>query len=150
VLRYGSLYGPGASEELVALVRARRFPVVGGGRGFWSFLHVDDAATATILAVERGGRGVFNVVDDEPAPVAEWLPYLAESVGAKPPMRVPAWLGTLAAGRVPVRWMTEGRGASNARFKSEFGWRPAWASWRDGFRHALADPTAEPAEARAA
>jgi 2-alkyl-3-oxoalkanoate reductase len=150
VLRYGSLYGPGASEEMVELVRARRFPLVGGGSGVWSFLHVDDAAAATVLALERGGNGVFNVVDDDPAPVSEWLPYLAEAVGARPPMRVPTWLGTLAAGRVPVRWMTEGRGASNARFKAVYGWRPTWASWREGFRFGLADPVAEPEEARAA
>jgi 2-alkyl-3-oxoalkanoate reductase len=150
VLRYGSLYGPGASEDMVELVRARKFPLVGDGGGVWSFLHVDDAAAATVLAIERGGAGVFNVVDDDPAPVAAWLPYLAEVTGARPPMHVPAWIGTLAAGRVPVRWMTEGRGASNARFKARFGWRPAWASWREGFRFGLADAAAEPAEAHAA
>jgi nucleoside-diphosphate-sugar epimerase len=150
VLRYGSLYGPGASDELVEIVRARRFPLVGGGAGVWSFLHVDDAASATVLALERGGNGVFNVVDDDPAPVSEWLPYLAEAVGAKPPMRVPAWIGTLAAGRVPVRWMTEGRGASNARFKATYDWRPTWTSWREGFRFGLADPVPEPEETRAA
>ena len=150
VLRYGSLYGPGASDDLVELVRAGRFPLVGDGGGVWSFLHVDDAASATVLAVERGGNGVFNVVDDDPAPVSAWLPYLAEVVGAKPPRHVPAWLGTLAAGRVPVRWMTEGRGAGNARFKAGFGWRPAWASWREGFRFGLTEPAAERPEARAA
>jgi nucleoside-diphosphate-sugar epimerase len=149
-LRYGGFYGPGASDELVALVRARRFPLVGDGRGVWSFTHVDDAATATLAAVEQGGNGVYQVVDDDPAPVAVWLPYLAEVVGAKPPLRVPAWLARLAAGNVPVRWMTEGRGASNARFKAEFGWTPAWPSWREGFRHALTDPVPASAQAQRA
>jgi nucleoside-diphosphate-sugar epimerase len=138
-LRYGALYGPGATDELVALVRARRFPVVGDGAGVWSFTHLDDAASAAVAAVEQGGRGVYNVVDDDPARVSEWLPYLAEVVGAKPPRHVPAWLGRLAAGAVPVRWMTEGRGASNARFKAEFDWQPIWPSWREGFRHGLTD-----------
>jgi 2-alkyl-3-oxoalkanoate reductase len=150
VLRYGAFYGPDASDELVSLVRARRFPLVGDGGGVWSFIHLNDAATATIAAVEQGGNGVYNVVDDDPAPVAVWLPYLAEVVGARPPMHVPAWLGRLAAGEVPVRWMTEGRGASNARFKAEFGWQPAWASWREGFRHALTDPAPDSAEAQPA
>jgi 2-alkyl-3-oxoalkanoate reductase len=139
-LRYGALYGPGASDEMVALIRARKFPLVGSGAGVWSFTHLDDAASAAVAAVEQGGRGVYNVVDDDPAPTSVWLPYLAEAVGAKPPRHVPAWLARLAAGAVPVRWMTEGRGASNARFKTEFGWEPRWASWRDGFRHALTDP----------
>jgi 2-alkyl-3-oxoalkanoate reductase len=139
-LRYGALYGPGASDELVALVRARKFPLVGDAAGVWSFTHLDDAASAAVAAVEQGGRGVYNVVDDDPAPAAVWLPYLAEAVGAKPPRHVPAWLARLVAGDVPVRWMTEGRGASNARFKAEFDWQPIWPSWRDGFRHALTDP----------
>jgi nucleoside-diphosphate-sugar epimerase len=138
-LRYGALYGPGASDELVELVRARKFPVVGDGAGVWSFTHLDDAASAAVAAVEQGGRGVYNVVDDDPAPVSAWLPYLAEAVGAKPPRHVPVWLARPVAGAVPVRWMTEGRGASNARFKAEFGWEPRWPSWRDGFRHGLTD-----------
>jgi 2-alkyl-3-oxoalkanoate reductase len=138
-LRYGALYGPGASDELVALVRARKFPLVGDGAGLWSFTHVDDAAGAAIAAAEQGGRGVYNVVDDDPAPVSAWLPALAAAVGAEPPRRVPAWLARMAAGQVPVRWMTEGRGASNARFKAAFGWEPLWPSWREGFRRALTD-----------
>jgi nucleoside-diphosphate-sugar epimerase len=148
VLRYGTFYGPGESDDLVALVRARRFPLVGDGGGVWSFLHLDDAATATVAAIEHGGSGVYNVVDDEPAPVAVWLPYLAEVVGAKPPVHVPAWLARLAAGSVPVRWMTEGRGASNARFKAEFAWHPDWPNWREGFRRALTDRVPARAEAQ--
>jgi nucleoside-diphosphate-sugar epimerase len=144
VLRYGALYGPGGSDDLVALIKARKFPLVGDGTGVWSFTHLDDAAGAAIAAAEQGGNGVYNVVDDDPARVAEWLPYLAETVGAKPPMRAPAWLARIAAGEVPVRWMTEGRGASNARFKADFGWEPIWRSWREGFRHGLGDPVPEP------
>jgi nucleoside-diphosphate-sugar epimerase len=150
VLRYGSLYGPGASDDMIELVRARKFPLVGDGAGVWSFIHVDDAAAATVAALEQGGNGVFNVVDDDPAPVAEWLPYLADAVGAKPPQRVPAWLGRLAAGEVPVRWMTQGRGASNARFKATFDWQPIWPSWRKGFREGLSEPSASRPPARAA
>ena len=145
VLRYGNFYGPGASEGLVDLVRRRRFPIVGDGAGVWSWIHVEDAATATIAAVQHGGRGVYNVVDDEPAPVSAWLPALAEAVGAPPPLRVPRWVGRLAAGAVPVRWMTEGRGASNAKIKRALGWEPRWASWRDGFREALGAAAARPA-----
>jgi nucleoside-diphosphate-sugar epimerase len=145
VLRYGNFYGPGASEPLVELVRKRRFPLVGDGGGVWSWIHLDDAASATVAALERGGRGVYNIVDDEPAPTAEWLPYLADAVGAKPPMRVPVWLARLMAGAVPVRWMTEGRGDSNAKAKRELGWTPTWRSWRDGFRDGLsAEPAAKP------
>jgi nucleoside-diphosphate-sugar epimerase len=136
-LRYGSLYGPGASEAVVELVRKRKLPVIGDGGGVWSWLHVDDAASATVAALERGGRGVFNVVDDEPAPVAEWLPYLAAAVGAKPPMHVPAWVGRLVAGEVVTGYMTEARGASNEKAKRELAWQPRWRSWRDGFRHGL-------------
>ena len=141
-LRYGNFYGPGASESMVELVRARRMPIVGRGTGVWSFVHLDDAATATVAAVERGSAGVYNVVDDEPAPVAEWLPHLADAVGAKPPMRLPVWLARAAAGEVVVRWMTEGRGVSNEKAKRELDWRPAWTSWRDGFRHGLTDGAA--------
>jgi nucleoside-diphosphate-sugar epimerase len=147
VLRYGNFYGPGASESMVEMVRARKMPIIGTGSGVWSFIHLDDAAAATVTAVERGGAGVYNVVDDEPAPVAEWLPHLAEAVGGKPPMRLPVWLARVVAGEVVVRWMTEGRGSSNEKAKRELDWRPAWTSWRDGFRHGLTDPVA-PQEAR--
>jgi nucleoside-diphosphate-sugar epimerase len=133
VLRYGNLYGPEASESLVELVRKRRFPVIGDGAGVWSWIHVDDAAAATVAALERGDPGLYNIADDDPAPTSEWLPYLAEAVGAKPPMRVPKWLARLLAGPVPARWMTEGRGSSNAKAKRELGWQPRWQSWRDGF-----------------
>jgi 2-alkyl-3-oxoalkanoate reductase len=143
VLRYGGFYGPGASESMVELVRARKMPIVGGGTGVWSFIHLDDAAAATVAAVERGEAGIYNVVDDDPAPVAEWLPHLAEAVGAKPPITLPTWLARLAAGDAVVRWMTEGRGASNEKAKRDLDWRPAWPSWRDGFRHGLADTVAE-------
>jgi nucleoside-diphosphate-sugar epimerase len=139
VLRYGNFYGPGASESMVELVRARRMPIVGKGTGVWSFIHLDDAAAATVAAVERGEVGIYNIVDDEPAPVAGWLPHLADVMGAKPPLRLPAWLARPAAGEVVVRWMTEGRGASNEKAKRQLDWRPAWTSWRDGFRYGLAD-----------
>jgi nucleoside-diphosphate-sugar epimerase len=149
VLRYGAFYGPGTSlaagEEQFELVRKRKFPLVGDGGGVWSFIHVADAADATLAAVEHGSRGVYNVVDDDPAPVSAWLPALAAAVGAEPPRRVPAWLARMAAGQVPVRWMTEGRGASNARFKAAFGWEPLWPSWREGFRRALTDAVSVPA-----
>lgn len=137
VLRYGNFYGPGTSEQMADVVRQRKMPIVGSGAGVWNFIHLDDAAAATVAAVERGRPGVYNIVDDEPAPVSEWLPYLAECVDAKPPMHVPVWLGRLAAGEVVVRWMTEARGSSNAKAKRELGWCPAWASWRTGFREGL-------------
>jgi nucleoside-diphosphate-sugar epimerase len=136
-LRYGSLYGPGASDALVDLIRKRKIPVIGSGAGIWSFLHVSDAASATVCALERGAPGVYNVADDEPASVAEWLPLLARSVGAKAPYRVPRWVGRLAAGETGVSMMTQIRGSSNAKAKRELGWRPAWPSWRQGFRHGL-------------
>jgi 2-alkyl-3-oxoalkanoate reductase len=139
VLRYGNFYGPGASESQVELVRRRQFPIIGDGGGVWSWTHLDDAAAATVAAVEHGRRGVYNIVDDEPAPVSEWLPYLAEVTGAKPPLRVPVWLGRLVAGQVAVQWMTQGRGSSNEKAKRELDWRPAWSSWRDGFRFGLTD-----------
>jgi nucleoside-diphosphate-sugar epimerase len=139
VLRYGNFYGPGATESLVELIRKRQLPIIGDGGGVWSWIHLDDAAAATVAAVEHGGRGVYHIVDDEPAEVSVWLPYLAEVVGAKPPLRVPVWLGRLAAGEVAVRWMTQGRGSSNAKAKRELDWRPAWTTWRDGFRHGLTD-----------
>ena len=140
VLRYGNFYGPGDMDAMLAMIGKRQFPLVGDGGGVWSWIHLDDAAAATVAALERGRPGIYNVADDEPAPVSEWLPYLAQTIGAKPPLRVPAWLGRIAAGEVPVRWMTEGRGASNAKIKRELGWRPAYASWRDGFRDGLAVP----------
>jgi 2-alkyl-3-oxoalkanoate reductase len=143
VLRYGGFYGPGTSlgvdppGEHVSLALARKFPVLGGGQGVWSFIHVDDAAAATVAAVERGRRGIYNVVDDEPAEVREWLPALASAVGAKPPMRLPRWVGRLAAGEAATVMMTEVRGASNAKAKKELGWRPGYASWRQGFAEGL-------------
>jgi 2-alkyl-3-oxoalkanoate reductase len=139
VLRYGSFYGPGASDEMVEIVRRRRLPVVGDGGGVWSWIHVDDAASATVAALERGAPGIYNVVDDEPAPVREWAPALAAAVGAKPPRRVPVWLGRLAAGEVGVRMMTEIRGVSNAKARAELDWVPRWRSWREGFRDGLTD-----------
>ena len=137
MLRYGAFYGPGTSlapgAEMFELVRRRKFPLVGDGGGVWSFIHVDDAAEATMAAIEHGGRGVYNVVDDEPAPVAEWLPGLAQTLGAKKPMRVPRLVGRLFAGAAGAMMMTEIRGASNAKAKRELGWRPAYPSWREGF-----------------
>jgi nucleoside-diphosphate-sugar epimerase len=130
VLRYGGFYGPGATDDYVELVRKRQFPLVGGGTGYGSWVHLDDAASATVLAVEQQARGVFNIVDDEPAPVSEWLPYLAACAGAKPPMRVPKWLGRLLAGEVAVTMMTEGRGFSNAKARRELGWELRYPSWR--------------------
>jgi nucleoside-diphosphate-sugar epimerase len=138
VLRYGNFYGPGASEKLVEMLRKRRFPLVGGGEGVWSWIHLDDAATATVAAVERGAPGVYDIVDDEPAPVSAWLPYLAAAVHAPPPRRVPVWLARLGMGEVGVAMMTRIHGASNAKAKRDLGWRPAWTSWRDGFRDGLA------------
>src|SRR5918997_1294576 len=136
VLRYGAFYGPGTSMapggQQPQLIRERRFPLVGDGGGVWSFIHVADAAEATVAAVERGSRGAFNIVDDDPAPVAEWLPALAHSLGAKRPMRVPRFVGRLFAGEAGVVMMTDVRGASNAKAKRELGWRPAHPSWRQG------------------
>ena len=137
-LRYGSLYGPGAIDDQVKLVRKRMFPLVGGGTGYMSWVHLDDAASATVLAVEQQATGVFNIVDDEPAPASEWLPYLAACAGAKPPRRLPAWLARLLAGDMAVMMMTEARGFSNAKAKRELGWQPRYPSWRQGFKEALA------------
>ena len=137
VLRYGGFYGPGVWDALVGMVRKRMLPVIGDGGGRWSWIHVDDAAAATVAALERGEGGIYNVVDDEPAPAAQWIPHLAELVGAKAPLRVPTWLGRLLAGDVVVRMMTEARGVSNERAKWVLDWHPRWPSWRDGFRHAL-------------
>ena len=148
VLRYGAFYGPETSlapgEEQFELVRRRKFPLVGDGGGVWSFVHVADAAQATVAAIERGRRGVYNVVDDEPAPVAVWLPALAQELGAKKPMRVPRFLGRLFAGEAGVVMMTGVRGASNAKAKRELGWEPAHSSWRDGF--AASSPSSAVAE----
>ena len=137
-LRYGGLYGPGANDDQVELVRKRMFPLVGGGTGYMSWVHLDDAASATVLAVEQKAKGVFNIVDDEPAPVSEWLPYLAACAGAKRPMRVPKWLARLLAGEMAVGMMTEGRGFSNAKAKRELGWELRYPSWRQGFKEELA------------
>ena len=137
VLRYGGFYGPGATDDQVELVRKRQFPLVGGGAGYSSWVHLDDAASAAVLAVEHKAKGVFNIVDDEPAPAREWLPYLAACAGAKPPMRVPKWLARMLAGDVAVTMMTEGRGFSNAKAKRELGWELRYPSWRQGFREGL-------------
>ena len=136
VLRYGGFYGPGTGiepgGELLDMIRKRKFPLVGDGGGVWSFIHIADAAEATVAAIEHGSRGVYNVVDDDPAPVAEWLPALAQELGAKKPVRVPRFVGRLFGGEVAVAMMTELRGASNAKAKGELGWRPAHPSWRQG------------------
>jgi nucleoside-diphosphate-sugar epimerase len=137
VLRYGALYGPGTSMtpggREFEMIRKRKFPMIGDGGGVWSFIHVADAAEATVAAVEHGSRGAYNVVDDDPAPVAEWLPGLTQTLGAKRPMRVPRFMGRLFAGEAGVVMMTEVRGASNAKAKRELGWSPAHPSWREGF-----------------
>jgi nucleoside-diphosphate-sugar epimerase len=138
-LRYGSFYGPGASDELVEVVRRRKLPLVGGASGIWSWIHIDDASSATVAAVERGAAGVYNIVDDEPAPVYEWLPVLAESIEAKPPRHAPVWLARLAVGEVGVSMMTQIRGSSNAKAKRDLGWQPSWSTWREGFRHGLVE-----------
>jgi nucleoside-diphosphate-sugar epimerase len=134
VLRYGAFYGPGASEVLVDAVRKRQLPVIGGGTGIWSFIEITDAAAATLAAVDRGAPGAYNVVDGDPAPVAEWLPYLAKVAGAKPPLRMPAGLGRLLAGALVVTQMTSWRGASNEKARKALGWEPRYPSWREGFR----------------
>jgi 2-alkyl-3-oxoalkanoate reductase len=134
VLRYGGFYGPGTGDFLVEAVRKRQVPVIGGGTGIWSFVEITDAAAATVTAVGRGAPGIYNVVDDDPAPVAEWLPYLAEVLGAKPPLRIPAWLGRLLAGEFVVAQMTSSRGYLNEKAKKELDWEPRYASWREGFR----------------
>ncbi len=138
VLRCGWFYGPGASDDQVELLRQRKFPLVGGGTAQWSWVHLEDAASATVLAVEQKARGVFNIVDDEPSPVSEWLPYLAKCAGAKRPMRVPKWLARMLAGEAAVKMMTELRGSSNAKAKRELGWELRYPSWRQGFKDELA------------
>lgn len=143
VLRYGGFYGPGTSvslaadAEMSAPIRKRLFPIIGGGGGVWSHIHIDDAAAATVIAVDHGQPGIYNIVDDDPAPVRLWLPALASALGAKPPRRIPRWLGRLAAGETATLMMTEARGASNAKAKRELGWQPHYASWRQGFEQGL-------------
>jgi nucleoside-diphosphate-sugar epimerase len=132
VLRYGGLYGDPHDAQL-DLVRRRRFPIVGDGGGIWSFVHLDDAASATVLAVEQGEPGIYNIVDNDPAPVSEWLPELARTIHAKPPLHIPRWLARLLAGDAGVMLMTESRGASNAKAKRELGWTLRHPSWREGF-----------------
>ena len=141
VLRYGFFYGPGtyyASDgSTVADLRRRRIPIVGKGTGVFSFIHVDDAADATVAAVERGAPGIYNVTDDEPAQMSEWVPGLAEAAGAKPPRRVPAWAARLIAGKTATSFALDLRGASNEKAKRELGWKPAHPSWRAGFAESL-------------
>jgi nucleoside-diphosphate-sugar epimerase len=140
-LRYGNLYGQGTGfatdGAIVATVRKRGFPIVGNGNGVWSFIHVDDAASAVVAAIKCDAQGIYNIVDDEPASVAVWLPELARILGAKTPRHVPVWLGHLAVGQVGVSMMTQIRGASNAKAKHELDWKPSHASWREGFRTGL-------------
>ena len=137
VLRYGGFYGPGTNMapggDFYEMIRKRRFPLVGDGGGVWSFVHIADAAEATMAAIEHGGRGVYNIVDDDPAPVAEWLPALTRKLSGKKPRRMPRFVVRLAAGEFGVLMMTEARGASNAKAKRELGWSPAHPSWREGF-----------------
>ncbi|HWH93220.1 MAG TPA: NAD(P)-dependent oxidoreductase [Baekduia sp.] len=142
VLRYGGFYGPGTSVstngEITELVRKRRLPIVGDGGGIWSFTHIDDAAGGVVATLSPGRpQGVFAIVDDEPARATDWIPALAEAIGARPPRRVPVWLGRLAAGEAAVTMMTASRGASNARARRMLGWAPVWPTWREGFRQAL-------------
>ena len=143
VLRYGGFYGPGTAVSLApdaqfaAPVRKRRFPIIGDGGGVWSHIHIDDAASATVAAMDHGEPGVYNIVDDDPAPVREWLPALASALHAKPPRRIPRWLARLVAGEMATLMMTESRGSSNAKAKRELGWQPRYASWRQGFAQGL-------------
>jgi nucleoside-diphosphate-sugar epimerase len=148
VLRYGSFYGAG-NDGFVEPVRKRRLPIVGDGAGVTSFVHLDDAAAATVTALERGEPGIYNIVDDEPAPARDWLPVLANVLGAKPPRRVPRWLARLVAGPAAVMMGTDARGASNAKAKRELGWEPRYASWRQGFVAAYAATKGRPARAAA-
>jgi 2-alkyl-3-oxoalkanoate reductase len=141
-LRFGAFYGPGTGltpgAELCEMVRRRRWPIIGDGRGVWSFVHIDDAAAATRAAVERGAAGTYNIADDDPARASEWLAELARMLGAKPPSRVPVWLGRLVAGDVGVSMMTQIRGMANVKAKRELDWAPRWRSWREGFEHEVA------------
>ena len=146
-LRYGALYGPGSSAIFAGMLRRRQVPIIGSGAGIWSFLHVTDAAAATVAAVSTGAPGVYNIVDDEPAAVSEWLPVMARGAGAKPPLHVPAWIGKLAVGDAGVSMMTQIRGCSNVKAKAGLGWQPVWPTWREGFLHGL--DRAYPADADA-
>ena len=141
VLRYGFFYGPGSGYgndgHYAREVRKRRFPIVGNGTGTFSFIHIDDAASATVAAVSRGAPGIYNIADDEPAPMSEWIPVYAEALGAKRPLKIPRWLAVLGAGRATAEMATELRGASNARAKAQLGWTPKYSSWRQGFQEAL-------------
>jgi nucleoside-diphosphate-sugar epimerase len=143
VLRYGGFYGPGTAVSsapdapMAAPVRKRRFPIVGDGGGVWSHIHIDDAVAATVAAIDHGEPGIYNIVDDEPAPVREWLPALASALDAKPPRRIPRWLGRLAAGEMATLMMTESRGVSNEKAKRELGWQPRYPSWRLGLAQGL-------------
>ena len=148
-LRYGGFYGA-ANDGLIEPVRKRQFPIVGDGGGVSSFIHLDDAAAATVLALEHDGPAIYNIVDDEPAPVREWLPVLAEALGAKPPRHFPRWLARLFAGEAVVMMGTEARGASNAKAKRELGWTPRYPSWRQGFAAAYATQATSSSEPRAA
>lgn len=142
-LRYGSFYGPGTGlssdpeAPMTKVVRARQFPLVGDAGGVWSFVHVADAAAATVAAIEHGHAGIYQVVDDEPAPVRDWLPVLARTLHARPPRHLPRWLARIAAGEVATAWITDVRGASNWKTKRELGWEPRHASWRTGFAEAI-------------
>jgi nucleoside-diphosphate-sugar epimerase len=136
-LRSGDIDQPGSGCGDGRAVRKRRFPIVGDGGGVWSHVHIEDAAAATAIAVERGQPGIYNIVDDDPAPVREWLPVLASALDAKPPRRIPRWLARLAAGETATVMMTEAKGASNAKAKRELGWQPRYASWRQGFAQGL-------------
>jgi len=148
VLRYGGFYGA-TNDGMIEPVRKRRFPIVGNGGGVMSFIHLDDAATATVLALEHDGPGIYNIVDDEPAPVREWLPVLANALGARPPRRFPRWLARLVAGEAAVVMGTEARGASNTKAKRELAWTLRYPSWRKGFAAAYASISAADARERA-
>ena len=141
ILRYGNLYGPGTSiavdGDIAAMARKRMLPVIGDGAGVWSFTHIDDAASAAVAAIEHGAPGVYNICDDEPAPVRVWLPAFAQAIGAPQPLHIPVWLGRLMVGEVGVSLMTQIRGASNAKAKRELGWAPGYATWRQGFKAGL-------------
>lgn len=141
VLRYGSFYGPGTSlgrgGSLLEDVRRRRLPIGGNGAGYWSFVHIGDAAAATLAAVEAGIAGLYNIADDEPAPVAQWLPFLADAIGARAPMHIPAWVARMVVGPHGVAMMTQVRGASNRKAKALLGWKLKWPTWRNGFREGL-------------
>jgi len=140
-LRYGNFYGPGTAigkgGVILKMIKKRRFPIIGGGGGIWSFIHVMDAARATIAAISRGAAGAYNIADDEPAKVATWLPVLAKEIGAKPPYRIPYWVGELMIGKAGVSMMTQIRGCSNAKAKRELNWAPVYPTWRIGFADGL-------------